>query len=120
MYGNGFPRLSVDWEKSPARSRAVGSRNVCCAPPPVAGLNSSARKKKSLLLPPGFPTGPPMENPKSCAFDTVFGTPFCLLASLLEFQSELRRTLYTEPRNRFVPLLVTAITCRPLRRPYSA
>ena len=26
MYGYGFPRLSVDFEKSPCRSSAVGSR----------------------------------------------------------------------------------------------
>ena len=40
----------MDWEKSPARSSAVGSRNVCCAPPPVAGLNSSRKEEEQLVV----------------------------------------------------------------------
>ena len=39
---------------------------------------------------------------------------------LFAYQSEFRSTSYTEPRNRFVPLFVTAVICSPLERPYSA
>ena len=39
-YGQGFPRLSVDFEKSPCRSSAVGTRNRVTSLPPVRGSNS--------------------------------------------------------------------------------
>ena len=39
---------------------------------------------------------------------------------LFEFHLELRSTSYSEPWNRLVPLLVTALICNPLDRPYSA
>jgi hypothetical protein len=40
MKGNGLPLLSVDCEKSPYRSSAVGSRNRETLLPPVRGSNS--------------------------------------------------------------------------------
>ena len=89
-------------------------------PPVVRGRHSWLKKKNSLLLPPGFPTGPPMEYPQSLSFEIVFGLPLRSFCQLLLFQSEFRSMSYTEPRNWFVPLLVTAEIWTPLERPYSA
>src|SRR5687767_7965145 len=120
MKGYRLPRLSSVWEKSPRRSSSVGIRYDTASLPPVRGRNSSAWKKNSLLVPPGFPIGPPIEYPISCCFRMGFGVPLRMLALLFSFQSEFRRTLYNEPRKRLVPLLLTAVTCSPLDRPYSA
>jgi hypothetical protein len=63
MYGKGFPEASTLFEKSPCRSRAVGTRASRMAAGSVRRWNSWLQKKKSFFLSslktPGMKMGPP-------------------------------------------------------------
>ena len=95
MYGHGLPLASTLCEKSPRRSRAVGTRVWRSVAGSVRRWCSWLKKKNSFFLfwlKPGKNTGPPMVKPWSLR--DVFGIGISgmtrLLVQLLAFHSERR------------------------------
>ena len=116
MYGYGLPLLSVVFEKSPWRSSAVGIRYRDDVVAARARLEFLGVEEEQLVAAARLADGtadriPPVALPRGRSSDRRSGCSSWLLA----FQSELRSTSYSEPRNRLVPLFVTARDLQPAR-----
>ena len=96
MNGNGLPARSTLCEKSPARSRAVGTRLARSPTGSFRRCHSWLQKKNSFRLSslnmPGMNTGPPIVYPESLRLASGSGTSGVdrLFSQVLAFQSERR------------------------------